>query len=77
VASLPHGVPQNAARPGQQVCSPVGVKQRQSCSQMPFTQRSAVHELPSLQSASAEHSAVGVGGSMGTHWQFPAESAVH
>jgi hypothetical protein len=58
--SAPHGFTQSAAGPPQQLEAPVAAsRHRQSCSHVPSTQRSAVHGLPSAQSASVPHDCPG------------------
>ncbi len=57
---MPHGCSHDVPGPGQHAAAPVGVTQRQPCSQAPFTQVSAVHPLPSSQSALPVQ--------VGTHW---------
>jgi len=71
VASLPHGVTQKAAGPGQHACSPPALTHKQACSQTPFTHRSAVQALSSPQSASAAHPGVGVSLASGMQPQLP------
>jgi len=51
-ASLPHGLTQRAAGPGQQAGAPLAATQMQTWTHIPFTQASWVQPFPSLQSAS-------------------------
>ena len=51
-ASLPHGLTQRAAGPGQQAGTPLAARQMQTWTHVRFTQASWVQPFPSLQSAS-------------------------
>jgi len=66
-ALVPQGVRQSESGPGQQAAPPAGVRHTQACWQLPFTHESAVHALPSLQSASVVHSG---GGHCGSQTSF-------
>ena len=76
-AVVPHGRTHEAAGPAQQLWAPFALRHTHACSHVPFTQRSAVHGLPSLQSASVPHPGVGVANGLGAHAHTPDGSARH
>ncbi len=58
-ASPPQGRPQRADGPGQHVAVPAGSRQMHTCRHVPARQRSAVHPIPSSQSASLVQPPIG------------------